>query len=129
MRSLFYRWMKTLSERDITNFVKLYSDNCIVFTKLKTTPIYNSPHNNDQSEEIFRGKIGSFRNFENILFSDLDDFRITEFSLDISERDKRIISKYDFIFKEESFKSSNIMILSGNMSNWEICYHQSILSK
>ena len=129
MRSLFYRWIKTLSERDITNFVNLYSVNSVNFTKLKTSKIYNNPHNNDKSEEIFHGKMGSFRNFENILFSDPGDFKISDFRLDISEKENRIISKYDFTFKNEKFISDNIMILKEDLRGWEICYHQSILSK
>ena len=129
MRSIFYRWMKTLTERDITNFVSLYSNNSVIFTKINTKLIYNNPYNNGPPEEIFRGKIGSFRNFENTLFSNPGEFKIGDYNLSVSEKEKRIIFNYDFTFKNENFKSDNIMMFSEDLKGWEICYHQSILSK
>lgn len=125
MRSLFYKWVKTLNEKEITNFVRLYTVRCEIHTKskLKESPFLLS------STDRGYGRLGAFRKYENVFFCDLDDFKIKDFSVDISEEQKRIICQYNFKFQRETYISDDIMILVKDDEDWKINYHLSVLSK
>ena len=117
--------MKTLNERDISNFIRLYTVKCEARTKsrLNKSPFLLS------STDHCRGRLGAFRKYENIFLCDLGDFKIKDFDFDVSEEQKRIICQYDFKFQRKIYKSSDIMMIVRDNEEWKINYHLSILSK
>tara|TARA_R110000851_G_scaffold62281_2_gene142992 strand:+ start:649 stop:1047 length:399 start_codon:yes stop_codon:yes gene_type:complete len=128
MSIIFFKWVQYLQRREIAKFVGLYSKDTILVPKTESLekPSLINPYPDDN---VLHGRVGAFKNFENIFFSHYREFNITDHRVTHSGKDGVLFGECDFYYKGFNYHATHNMTLTKENSEDKIIYHCSTLKK
>ena len=132
MSFTYFKWIQYLERRDISKFLKLYSRNSILIPRM-SEDTRNSIDAQYSRDIVQYGRIGVFKNFENLLFSYPHEFKILDHSLNIFNSDTKlqnnIFGTCNFLYKGSQYNLENNISLVKEKNEWKIFYHYSTLDR
>tara|TARA_R110001592_G_scaffold18816_17_gene77906 strand:+ start:33324 stop:33722 length:399 start_codon:yes stop_codon:yes gene_type:complete len=128
MSITFFKWVQYLQRREITKFIELYSKNTILVPKIEPyeKPSLINPYPNDT---ILHGRVGAFKNFENIFFSHYREFKITNHQVTHLGNNGSLFAECNFYYKGFDYNLAHNMTLTKENSDDKIVYHFSTLKR
>jgi len=132
MSLTYFKWIQYLERRDISKFLRLYSRGSILIPRM-SEDTRNSIDAQVSRDIIHHGRIGVFKNFENLLFSYPHEFKILDHSLNVFDSDttlqNNIFGTCKFLYKGSQYSLENNMSLVKENNEWKIFYHYSALDR
>lgn len=128
MSITFFKWIQYLQRREITKFIELYSKNIILVPRIENLE-KQSLINPYPNENILHGRVGAFKNFENILFSHYREFKITDHQVTHSGNNGSLFGECSLYYKGFNYHLSHNMTLTKENSEDKIIYHCSTLKR
>ncbi len=131
MSLTFFKWIQYLERKEISKFIGLYSNNCVVIPRLECDKNENPLIVPYSDESVLHGRVGIFKNFQNILLSQHREFKIIDHSLTVNHTTKNhtIYGNCQFLYKGYPFNSNHNMTLSEENDDWKIVYHLTTLKR
>ena len=128
MSIVFFKWVQYLQRREIAKFIDLYSKDTILVPKIEPfeKPSLINPYPDDN---ILHGRVGAFKNFENIFFSHYREFKITDHRVMHLGNNGALFSECDFYYKGFNYLATHNMKLTKENSEDKISYHCSTLKR
>lgn len=124
----FFKWVQYLQRRDITKFVSLYSNECILIPRIEPS-VKKSLLNPYPSDLILHNRVGAFKNFENMFFCPYREFQITEHKIFSTNPGNSIYAECSFYYRGSNYLSNHNMTLTEENKENKIIYHASSLKK
>ena len=128
MGAIFFKWIKYLQSKNITKFLGLYSNHSILIPKIEK-PIKPSLINPYPEDVTLHGRVGAFKNFENIFFSHYREFKITDHNVIHVGKNKTLFADCNFYYKGFIYHTTHNMSLTNENSEDKIIYHHSVLKR
>lgn len=132
MSLTFFKWIQYLERKEVSKFIGLYNNNCILVPKIEGEEEKKSLINPYTSSQVLHNRVGVFKNFENILFSGTREFKILDHSLSVNhikDNNNSIFGETRFYYKGFLYDAKHNMTLVRENLNWEIIYHCTTLKR
>ena len=128
MSITFFKWVQYLQRREITKFIDLYSNQIILIPKVENLekPSFINPYPDDT---ILHGRVGAFKNFENIFFSHYREFKITDHAVTHVGNNGSLFAECNLYYKGFNYHLAHNMTLTKENSEDKIIYHCSMLKR
>ena len=128
MSIVFFKWVQYLQRREIVKFIDLYSKDIVLVPRIEPfeKPSLINPYPGDN---ILHGRVGAFKNFENIFFSHYREFKISNHQITHLGNNGSIFSECDFYYKGFNYLATHNMTLTKENSEDKIVYHCSTLKR
>ena len=128
MSIVFFKWVQYLQRREISKFIDLYSKETILVPKIEPFE-KQSLINPYPDDNILHGRVGAFKNFENIFFSHYREFKITNHQVTHLVNKESLFAECNFYYKGFDYNLVHNMRLTKENSEDKIIYHCSTLKK
>ncbi len=128
MSIIFFKWVQYLQRREITKFIDLYSKNTILIPKVENLE-KQSLINPYPDDNILHGRVGAFKNFENIFFSHYREFNITDRQVTHLGNNGSMFAECSFYYKGFNYRAMHNMTLTKENAEDKIVYHCSTLKR
>ena len=124
----FFKWVQYLQRRDITKFLSLYSNECILIPRVEPS-VRESLINPYPNDLVLHNRVGAYKKFENIFFCPYREFNILDHKLTTSDNKENIYAQCKFYYRGSNYQSNHNITLSKDNYEDKIIYHASSLKK